>query len=159
MRARTMQTSDAKASVPSAVAVAVESKPEPLKRSLMPHKPVAVEIRDDRVVEPGAKPRGMEITRVRHLFGVRRSSTGVLFVQPGSIGKRIEIAGDFNGWDPSGTKMSLNEALGVYELHLKMVPGDYSYKLVVDGQWVLDAYNPDLVDNGMGGRNNRFKLS
>lgn len=157
MRARTMQTSEAKTSVPSAVAL--ESKPEPLKRSLMPHKPVAVEVRDDRVVEPGAKPKGMEITRVRHLFGVRRSSTGVLFVQPGSIGNRIEIAGDFNGWDPSGTKMSLNKALGVYELHLKMLPGDYSYKLVVDGQWVLDSYNPDLVDNGMGGRNNRFKLS
>jgi chromosome partitioning protein len=163
LRARTMQTNEPKPSAPAVVAqaggVAIESKPEPLKRSLMPHKPVAVEIRDDRVVEPGVKRQGMQITRVRHLFGVRRSSTGVLFVQPGSIGTSVEIAGDFNGWDPSGTRMSFNEALGVYELHLKMVPGAYSYKLVVDGKWVLDAYNPDLVDNGMGGRNNRFILS
>ena len=160
LRARTMQTSDAKPT-PAADAgstTAVISKPEPLRRSMMPHKPVAVEIRDDRVIEPGAKPKGMEITRVRHLFGVRRSSTGVLFVQPSSIGTRIEVAGDFNGWDPSSTKMTLNDALGVYELHLKIPSGTYSYKLVVDGQWVLDAYNPDLVDNGMGGKNNRFKL-
>ncbi|MFG0313726.1 MAG: AAA family ATPase [Phycisphaerales bacterium] len=161
LRARTMQSGEPRAaeqstgSAPTAVA---EKKPEPLRRSMMPHKPVAVEIRDDRVVEPGNRPKGMEITRVRHLFGVRRSSTGILFVQPGSIGSRIEIAGDFNGWDPSSTRMTLNEALGVYELHLKLPTGSYAYKLVVDGQWVLDAYNPDLVDNGMGGRNNRFEL-
>jgi 1,4-alpha-glucan branching enzyme len=78
-----------------------------------------------------------------------------LFVQPGSVGQRVQIASDFNGWDPSSSVMSFNEALGVFELHVKLPQGAYQYKLVVDGQWVLDAYNPDLVDNGMGGRNNR----
>jgi chromosome partitioning protein len=166
IRARTMQTNEPKITMPAASALertpaastVVAPKPEPLRRSMMPHKPVAVEIRDDRVVDPGKKPSGMEITRVRHLFGVRRTSSGVLFVQPGSIGHRVELAGSFNGWDPSSTRMNLNEALGVYELHLKLSDGTYSYKLVVDGQWVLDAYNPDLVDNGMGGRNNRFDV-
>lgn len=155
IRARTMQAGDAKPMV-AAGATAVESKPEPLRRSMMPHKPVAVEIQPEPEAQVSRK--GMEITRVRHLFGVRRSSTGVLFVQPGSIGATVEIAGDFNGWDPSGTRMAFNEALGVYELHLKVPAGSYSYKLVVDGAWVLDSYNPDLVDNGMGGRNNRFEL-
>lgn len=158
LRARTMQASDAKPAV-AVGTTAVETKPEPLRRSMMPHKPVAVEIRDEPEAEAQIERKGMEITRVRHLFGVRRSSTGVLFVQPGSIGSRVEIAGDFNGWDPSVTRMALNEALGVYELHLKLPAGAYTYKLVVDGSWVLDAYNPDLVDNGMGGRNNRFELA
>lgn len=133
---------------------AAVSRAEPLRRSMMPHKPVAIEIRDDRVIDPHTQ-RGVEITRVRHLFGVRRSSTGILFVQPGSVGQRVQIASDFNGWDPSSSVMSFNEALGVFELHVKLPQGAYQYKLVVDGQWVLDAYNPDLVDNGMGGRNNR----
>lgn len=158
MRARTMQAvGGASGRVePRADAAAVmESKPEPLRRSMMPHKPVAVEVRDDRVEQPAKADRGMQITRVRHLFGVRRSSTGVLFVQPGSIGQRVEVASAFNGWDPGSSRMSYNEALGVYELHVKLPRGAYEYKLVVDGQWVLDAYNPDLVDNGMGGRNNR----
>lgn len=160
LRARTMQVNEPKHShaavattAPPVTEVAV-SKPEPLRRSMMPHKPVAIEIRDDRVIDPLTK-RGVEITRVRHLFGVRRSSTGILFVQPGSLGQRVEIASDFNGWEPGSSRMSFNEALGVFELHMKLSAGSYMYKLVVDGQWVLDAYNPDLVDNGMGGRNNR----
>ncbi len=137
---------------------AVEPKLEPMRRSLMPHKPIAVEVRDDRIAEPGGKTRGVRATRVRHLYGIRRSSTGILFVQPESVGQRVEIAADFNGWDPSSSKMNHNEALGVYELHVKLPKGVYHYKLVVDGQWVLDVYNPELVDNGMGGRNNRVEV-
>lgn len=158
MRARTMQSvggGAVGAETGQHGAVAEQSKPEPLRRSMMPHKPVAIEIRDDRVELPVRQDKRMKSTRVRHLFGVRRSSTGVLFVQPGSIGQRVEVASAFNAWDPGSSRMSYNEALGVFELHVKLPPGSYEYKLVVDGQWVLDAYNPDLVDNGMGGRNNR----
>lgn len=165
LRARTMQMSEAKgggtavASAPVASRVEPKGAPEPLRRSMMPHKPVAVELKDDRVVDPQAeKVRGMQATRVRHLFGVRSSSTGALFVQPGSVGQVVEIAGDFNSWDPSCSRMRFNEALGVHELHMKLPKGAYSYKLVVDGQWVLDPYNGDLVDNGMGGHNCRFVL-
>ncbi len=156
LRARTMQVHEAKAISSSTITLPehIESKPEPLRRSMMPHKPVAIEIRDDRVIDPVTK-RGVEMTRVRHLFGVRRSSTGILFVQPGSLGQRVEIASEFNGWEPSASGMKFNEALGVFELHMKLARGSYMYKLVVDGQWVLDTFNPDLVDNGMGGRNNR----
>lgn len=159
LRARTMQRSEPKmtGATPSPVAPVAQVSvvgPEPMRRSMMPHKPVAIEIRDDRVIDPLTK-RGVEITHVRHLFGVRRSSTGVLFVQPGSLGHRVEIASDFNGWEPGSSRMSFNDALGVFELHMKLGAGSYMYKLVVDGQWVLDGYNPDLVDNGMGGRNNR----
>ena len=164
LRARTMQTAEAKS---GGVAVAAKpelkaepkGEPEPLRRSMMPHKPVAVELRDDRVVQPETeKMRGMKVTRVRHLFGVRPSSTGALFVQPGSFGQVVEIAGDFNGWEPSRSRMRFNEALGVHELHVKLAGGSHEYKLVVDGQWVLDPYNGDLVDNGMGGHNCRFVL-
>ena len=174
MRARTMQTTVPVSATPvsatsgqaatttptpTTTAVAVESKPEPLRRSMMPHKPIAIEIRDDRIEDPGAKKKSMKITRVRHLFGVRQSSTGVLFVQPGTVGQRVEVASEFNGWDPSSSRMSYNETLGVYELHVKLPKGaSYQYKLVVDGTWVLDPYNPDLVDNGMGGRNNRLSI-
>ncbi|MEZ6163262.1 MAG: AAA family ATPase [Phycisphaerales bacterium] len=165
LRARTMQMSEprgggtALASAPVASKVEPKAAPEPLRRSMMPHKPVAVELKDDRVVDPQAeKVRGMQVTRVRHLFGVRASSTGALFVQPGSVGQVVEIAGDFNSWDPTRSRMRYNEALGVHELHVKLPKGEYSYKLVVDGQWVLDPYNGDLVDNGMGGHNCRFVL-
>lgn len=134
-----------------------ESKPVMLKRSMMPHRPVAIELVDSRVVTPGKSP-AVDITKVKHLFGIRRSSKGVLFVQPKSMGRRIEIAGDFNGWKPEQTEMSCNDALGVHEKHVDLPKGVYSYKLVIDGQWCLDPYNPDRLDNGLGGRNNLIRI-
>lgn len=149
LRARTMQVKGVEGA-PVEVAEARSSAPEPLKRSMMPHKPVAIEIVD----EPIKPAPAVATTKVKHLFGVRQSSTGVLFVQPASVGSRVEIAGDFNDWKPSGTIMACNEGLGIYEKHIKLPAGSYQYKLVIDGNWVLDAYNSDLVSNGLGGRNN-----
>lgn len=162
MRARTMQQGQhvgktGGGASGSSAGTMIETKPGVLKRSMMPHRPVAVELVDDRVVEPRNSP-GVDVTRVKHLFGVRRSSTGVLFVQPRSIGQRVEIAGDFNSWKPALTVMASNDALGVYEKHLTLGKGKYEYKLVIDGQWVLDPYNPDRVDNGIGGRNNIIRI-
>ena len=138
-------------------ATAVESKPVTLKRSMMPHRPVAIELVDSRVVTPKKSP-AVDITKVKHLFGIRRSSKGVLFVQPKSMGRLIEIAGDFNGWKPEQTLMSCNDALGVHEKHVALPKGVYAYKLVIDGQWCLDPYNPDRLDNGLGGRNNMIRI-
>jgi len=164
LRARTMQQQarigaalGAGGASGGGVGTMIESKPVALKRSMMPHRPVAIELVDDRVIEPG-KAIGVDITKVKHLFGIRRSSKGVLFVQPGSIGRRIEIAGDFNGWVPAKTVMSCNEGLGVFEKHLELGKGEYAYKLVIDGQWCLDPYNPDRMDNGLGGRNNIVRI-
>ena len=161
MRARTMQqekpvSGDGQVGVQVASA-ATESQAVVMKRSMMPHRPVAIELVDDRVVGPG-KSAGVDVTKVKHLFGIRRSSKGVLFVQPRSIGQRIEIAGDFNGWKPEVTIMTSNEALGVFEKHLELGKGVYAYKLVIDGQWCLDPYNPDRIDNGLGGRNNIVRI-
>ncbi|MGV6814975.1 MAG: AAA family ATPase [Phycisphaerales bacterium] len=159
MRARTLAQSAA--GVAGGVAdsgdVAVASKPVKLKRSMMPHRPVAIELADPRVVTPGAE-RAIDMTKVKHLFGVRRTSKGVLFVQPLSMGRALEIAGDFNGWTPTLTVMETNEALGVFEKHLELPKGVYEYKLVVDGQWCLDPYNLERVDNGLGGENNRVVI-
>ncbi len=147
MRARTMQTGETR------VAPTVVGGPIKTARRTAPVKgPLVIELGEDR----GQRVE-MASTRVRHLFGVRPSSTGVLFVQPASVGSRVEIAGDFNGWVPGETVMTLNEALGVFEKHIKLARGAYEYKLVVDGQWVLDRYNPDVVDNGLGGRNNLIR--
>jgi len=163
MRARTMQqaqftqqTSKSATTSNSATAV-LETKPKVMKRSLMPHRPVAIELVDDRVVRPSQVPT-IDYTKVKHLFGIRKTSKGVLFVQPKSIGTRIEIAGDFNDWKPTKTSMTCNEAIGVFEKHLILPKGRYAYKLVIDGKWCLDPYNPDRAENGLGGRNNVVRV-
>lgn len=157
MRAREMQTQTSEVKPAAEMPVSMMGVYEPMKRSLMPHKPVAIEIRDDRVKPPNQRP-AVASTRVRHLFGVRHSSTGVLFVQPGTLGERVAIAGDFNNWDPIAGQMTHNEALGVFEKHIKMPAGTYEYKLVIDGRWVLDEYNPQRTDNGMGSSNNLISV-
>jgi len=135
----------------------IEGKPVAMKRSLMPHRPIAIELVDDRVVKPTRSP-ALDLTRVRHLFGIRKSSKGVLFVQPISSGRRIEIAGDFNSWNPARSRMVINEALGVFEKHMELPAGSYAYKLVIDGLWVLDPYNLERSDNGLGGFNNMIRV-
>ena len=46
----------------------------------------------------------------------------------------------------------------MYEKHLELPKGDYNYKLVVDGQWCIDPYNPSMVENGLGGMNNQIRI-
>lgn len=156
LRAQSLQTPTQRSeqTQTSGVATAVAVK-GPLKRSVMPHRPVAVELVDSRVVQPEPTPKQ---NRVEHLFGVRPVTGGVLFVQPLSVAHQVEIAGSFNKWNPRATSMKRNEELGIYELHLKLDPGVYEYKLVLDGRWVLDPYNQTLSENGVGSMNNAFRV-
>ena len=42
---------------------------------------------------------------------------------------------------------------GIFRTTLKLPPGTYQYKFVVDGTWVADPANPETVDDGYGGVN------
>ncbi len=65
--------------------------------------------------------------------------------------KKVQIAGEMNNWNPSGTWMHLKD--GIWETDLLLNPGKYQYKLVIDGKWDLDPGNPDKVSNNIGGMN------
>lgn len=75
------------------------------------------------------------------LLGARETRQGVLFVQPMSAGRRLAIAGDFNNWSPATHAMAPNETLGVYEVCVKLPPGRYRYRVVIDGKWQPDPHN------------------
>jgi len=90
---------------------------------------------------------------VSGLLGVKITSSGVLFVQPLSLGKQVSIAGDFNGWSPMSLPMTRNERLGVYERLVQIPPGRWQYRLVIDGHWTHDAMNPNSQNNPFGGLN------
>lgn len=87
------------------------------------------------------------------VMGVRATSQGLLFVQPMSLGERVCIAGDFNGWSDSATPMERNASLGLYEKLVALPPGDVQYRLVVDGRWMPDPHNDRTADNPFGGVN------
>lgn len=64
--------------------------------------------------------------------------------------KDIYIVGDFNHWKlEDGNKLSRVQD-GKWEKRLGLSPGQYKYKFVVDGEWVLDSKNSERVQNAFG---------
>lgn len=87
------------------------------------------------------------------LFGVQLTTRGVLFVQPASIGQSVAIAGEFNGWKPEQTPMQLSQRSGMLEAIVEIKSGYNQYRLVVDGKWMPDPFNPVVAPNPFGGSN------
>jgi hypothetical protein len=90
---------------------------------------------------------------IHRIFGVRRTSAGVLFVQPMSLGRTVSVAGSFNDWSATEHVLRPNIDLGVFELCLPLSAGRHIYRLVVDGEWITDPYNDATEPNGLGGTN------
>jgi len=68
----------------------------------------------------------------------------------------VRIAGDFNGWVPDKGVRSLIESEGqtrVWTKILRLAPGTYQYRYVVDGEWQADPENPEAISSAVGGRN------
>ena len=62
----------------------------------------------------------------------------VTFTVRAESGKAVYLAGTFNNWDPAGKKMLEKKGDGVYSVAIKLVPGTYQYKFVIDGTWCAD---------------------
>ena len=60
----------------------------------------------------------------------------------------LDIAGEFNKWNPTAKKMAFKA--GVYSAKLKLAPGNYQYKFVIDGTWCADPENANAVPNDQG---------
>ena len=69
------------------------------------------------------------------------------------IGGKHEVflAGDFNNW--SDTETPLTETDGLYEKTIYLKKGKYTYKFIVDGQWLTDENAEEFVGDGFGGQN------
>lgn len=67
-------------------------------------------------------------------------------------GKHVQLAGNFNNWQPD--KDVITQIVdGVLEKIILLMPGVYQYRLVIDGEWQEDVSNPEQVSNLSGGRN------
>lgn len=49
----------------------------------------------------------------------------------------VFLAGSFNDWDPTATPMARGDG-GDWTASLKLAPGRYEYKFVVDGEWCCE---------------------
>ncbi len=66
--------------------------------------------------------------------------------------KIVTLAGSFNDWDPQHTLMNRN-ADGLWKATIRLSPGRYEYRFVVDGQWMSDPNAHESIPNQFGGTN------
>ena len=64
--------------------------------------------------------------------------------------KAVYLAGEFNKWDPTAKKMTYKAKDGYYAATVKLAPGEYQYKFVIDGTWCADPENVNSVRNDQG---------
>lgn len=66
--------------------------------------------------------------------------------------KDVRITGDFNGWSPDGLRLEKGSD-GRWIAELQLEPGEYQYRLRVDGEWRDDADAAERVPNPYGSTN------
>ena len=80
----------------------------------------------------------------------KAAKKAIVFTVHAEKGKKVCLAGDFNGWDPSAKKMTFKARTGIYTASVKLAPGTYQYKFVIDGAWCADPENVNAVPNDQG---------
>ena len=74
----------------------------------------------------------------------------VTFTVHGDRGHAVYLAGEFNEWNPTAKKMAYKARAGIYTTTLRLAPGSYQYKFVIDGTWCADPENVNAVANDRG---------
>jgi len=140
-RARKLQTAAAIAAGVPNVPIASQIESLPLPRVA----PAAQAASSPMVLPAAAAPA----------FGVHVLGRTLVFRQPLTLGQHVAIAGDFNHWSPERTTLRLDLRAGVLEAIADLPPGASSaqYRLVVDGRWMPDPFNPSTCPNPFGGFN------
>ncbi len=96
--------------------------------------------------------------RLSDYYGVSQMNDAVVFVTLYPRAKDVQIAGDFNNWQPAETPMQKVGDSGVWQLKLNLPTGKYRYRLVVDGQWQQDPYNELTESNPFGDLNSVIEV-
>jgi 1,4-alpha-glucan branching enzyme len=62
--------------------------------------------------------------------------------------KKVLLSGSFNNWADEGYMMQKKD--GVWTFPVYLAAGKYTYKFVVDGQWIIDPENELYEENEFG---------
>ncbi|MEW5702333.1 MAG: glycogen-binding domain-containing protein [Candidatus Zixiibacteriota bacterium] len=62
----------------------------------------------------------------------------------------VTIGGSFSNWALRPLKRRRD---GIWSVTIRLAPGTYDYKFLVDDQWVTDPENPHTVPDPFGGQN------
>jgi len=137
--------------------------------SAEPQKPAVAEAAP--AAEPKEAPKSMDGTpkfdksnfgtmdeKLSDYYGVTQINDAVMFVSLYPHAKDVYIAGDFNSWHPTKTKMEKVGSSGIWQTKLQLPSGKYRYRMVVDGKWQQDPYNEVTETNPYGDMNSVLEV-
>jgi hypothetical protein len=89
--------------------------------------------------------------RFKNGYGFRQHDSIIVFHIKNNRAKSVMLAGSFNDWNPNTLAMKKTDSGWVRELKLR--PGKYWYKFIVDGEWRVDENNQVKENDGFGNIN------
>lgn len=96
-----------------------------------------VDIKNSLIVVSNAVP----CSRTTPRRGAASQWVTVHFTYTNRAAEQVYVAGEFNSWNTTTLPMDQNRD-GVWYCDARVPVGDYGYKFVVDGEWMLDPGNP-----------------
>jgi chromosome partitioning protein len=108
-------------------------------------------------VKEEAVPKNIQ-EKIADFYGVRQTEEAVTFISLYPRANSVQLAGDFNNWQPGETPMQKVGSNGAWQIKLPLSKGKYRYRLVVDGQWQQDPYNETTETNPFGEANSVLEV-
>jgi len=110
------------------------------------------------IVEIAEKPKKDMGAKIAEFYGVRQQDDSVMFVTLYPKATQVQLAGDFNNWQPDKSMLQKVGENGVWQIKLPLSSGRYRYRLVVDGVWQQDPYNETTELNPYGEYNSIIEV-
>jgi 1,4-alpha-glucan branching enzyme len=82
----------------------------------------------------------------------RKAAPSVEFEIHAPEAGEVFLVGDFNDWNSEDYRMRRFKD-GSWKKKVKLKPGSYQYRFVVDGEWWTDPANPERQKNEFGSEN------
>jgi hypothetical protein len=81
-------------------------------------------------------------------------SVVTFFVRNYKNANQVRLSGSFNNWNPD--LLSMNKTDSGWVAYVKLGPGKYWYKFIVDGDWTIDNDNQLKENDGLGNINSVY---
>jgi chromosome partitioning protein len=143
---------------PQVPVAAAPAKPQPILASPTEQTSISSSPEVSEATEPKKETTKTLDEKLSDYYGVNQINGAVMFVSLYPHAKEVHIAGDFNNWHPTKTKMSKVGGSGIWQTKMQLGPGRYRYRLVVDGKWQQDPYNETTEMNPYGEMNSILEV-
>jgi chromosome partitioning protein len=119
---------------------------------------LSVEICDEIIDELNSDLNEEENESVLTVAGDTNDLQRIELIYPDYNGRDLKIAGEFNDWVPDQGVETIIDETETRKIFF-VEPGEYQYRLVIDGKWRNDPTNPEQILNSLGVHNSMLKVS